>query len=329
MTGRYGPSTNDIVKVDASILAARAIDATYTPFGPLKSSPVANVQAGATPHHTTHQINWTGVYLGGERIWLGDAVRLRMSTNEDVLVVDQIIERPAQFNPAPGHGAAAAPTKVLLTGNIFSCSTLPADAVPADRQHLIPARMRDDLEARNRSIQAIRGPKSYWKLIQSGHAVDLADVKGRWYETSIMRPIVAGQTSYDECVRQGETDSVARSFNPRVEMNRTAGHRFDSRQAAFGRAVPEHTRLMEGLDAPPSSEVPSRPQPQQPPAAQQHEPQQQQIPIQSNFDTQMGGQQEHGDGSLVDQFMDLDGIEGGNSMPGFGQEYGSQANFFP
>jgi hypothetical protein len=316
--GEYGASNNQIAIVDASILAARAIDATYTPFGYINASPFGNTQAAANPSYNTHQISWNGVYLGGERIWLGDPVRLRISTNEDVLVVSQIIERPAQFsNPQQQQ---LAPTKVLLTGNVFSCSTLAGDAVPADRQHLIPARMREDLEARNKAIQMIRGPKSYWKLMQSGHAVDLSDVKGRWYETSIMAPIVNGQASYDDCVRTGQLDSVARSFNARADMQRTAGKRCDTREAAIGRAAPENTRLIEGVE-PPVEQPQAQPQPPQP----QQQPQQM-----SEFEVQMaaaaGGHQEHGD-ALVDQFMDLGGMEG-DSMPGFGQEYGGQGAYF-
>jgi hypothetical protein len=318
ISGRYGQSSNEIVVVDASILAARAIDSAYIPFDYIKSGPVTNMTSEAKPHHTTHQIFWNGVYLGGERVWVGDPVRLRVSSGEDVLVITQIIERPSQYTT----GQQSSPSKVLLTGNIFSCSTLASDAVRRDSQHLIPARMREDLEARNKAIQAIGGPKSYWKLLQVGHVVDLADVKGRWYETSIMAPIVNTQASYDDCVRSGQTDSVARSFNGRVDVNRTAGIRYDTREAAFGRAVPDHVRLISGLEAPQPTELPKM---EQPPPQTQSQPQQ--IPVQNDFDAQMGGQ-EHGD-HLVDQFMNLGDMEGEN-LPGFVQEYGSQGGaFFP
>jgi hypothetical protein len=316
VSGRFGQSSNEIVIVDASILAARAIDSTYTPFGYINSTPAMKLEGDVKPHYTTHQILWNGVFLGGEKIWVGDPVRLRASSGEDVLVISQIIERPMQFSSGPHFS----PTKILLTGNVFSCSTLASDAVRPENQHLVPARMREDLDARNRAIQAIGGPKSYWKLIQLGQVVDLANVKGRWYETSIMAPIVNGQASYDDCIRSGQTDSVARSFNARVDLAGAAGTRHETREEVFGRAVPDNVRLVDGVDAPQPTELPKTEQPQ-PPQAQS-----QQMPIQSDFDAQMGGQ-EHGD-HLVDQFMNLANMEG-ETMPGFDQEYGSQGAFYP
>jgi hypothetical protein len=181
--------------------------------------------------------------------------------------------------------------------------------------------MREDLEARNKGIQAIGGPKSYWKLIQVGQVVDLANIKGRWYETSILAPIVNSQASYDNCVRSGQTDSVARSFNGRVDLGGTAGLRHETREGAFSRAVPADARLVDGIEPPPPAELPKTEQPQPAPR-----PQPQQMPMQSDFDTQMGGQ-EHSD-HLVSEFMNLGDIEG-ESTPSFGQEYASQGAFFP
>ncbi|KIV99610.1 uncharacterized protein PV09_08785 [Verruconis gallopava] len=323
VSGRYGPSNDEIVIVDASIMAARAIDSTYTPFGYLKSSPITQVQSDAQPHYTTHQMFWNGVYIGGERVWVGDPVRLRASNSEDVLVISQIIERPLQFISTQ----PTAPTKVLLTGNVISCSTLPSDAVTPDRQHLVPQRMREDLEARNKAIQAIGGPKSFWKILQYGQVVDVADVKGRWYETSIMAPIVNQQPNYSDCVRDGQTDSVARSFNGRIDVNRTAGIRHDKRESAFGRAVPEGLRLIEGTEPPtPAMEIAPR---TEPPQQQQQLPPQSQphvhhMPMQTEFDTQMSGN-DQADG--LDQFIDL-GEEETESMTAFGQPYGSQGSYF-
>ena len=311
VSGRYGPpdSNMEIVKVDASILAARAIDATYTPFGYLGSQPLPTTKPGANAHFTTHKISWNGIYFGGERIWVGDPVRLRMSTNEGVLVVHQIHESPA---PQP---TSTTPTSISLIGNIITCSTLASDAVTPDRQHLVPQRMREDLELRNRAAQATGGPESYWRLVTLGHRLELSEIKGRWYESTIMGPIVGQQPSYEACLRSGQTQSVALTFNMRTDVNNSAGNRCESRSLAFGRSVPETTRLVEGMDEPSANELPRAPdQPQQQPQAQQ-----------SDFDAQMND----GQGNGLDDFMDLSGMEGGDSMPGFGQEYASQgSNYF-
>ena len=318
VNGHYGESNPDIVKIDASILAARAIDGSYTPFGYISNNTLPISKPGSNPHFTTHRLYWNGIYLGGERIWLGDPVRLRISPNEDVLVVKQIIETPAD-QPTP-----ATPTKIMLVGDIFSCSTLASDALSAEKLQLLPDRMRQDLEARNRAIQGMGIPKSYWKLLKTGQPAEISEIKGRWYETSLMAPIVNNQASYEDCIRSGQTDSVARSFNMRADMNRSAGTRCEPRPQAFGRAVPDSMRLIEGLEEPPANELLRSVQPpQQQPQAQ---PQAQQTPIQSEFDAQMAEQDDQGDG--IDQYMDLSGMEEHNSMPGFGQEYGSQGSYF-
>lgn len=86
--GRYGPGD---LEVDGSILAAKSVDSSYTPLIPKQTVEVAD---GITETH------YEAVFLGAEKIWLGDPIRLGPGPNTDILVVHNIIER-SRKPPSP------------------------------------------------------------------------------------------------------------------------------------------------------------------------------------------------------------------------------------
>lgn len=249
--GAFGATSKDTLTIDASILAAKTIDSSYTLFGFSKTVP------NPTVGNETH---WNGIYIGGEKLWLGEPVRLRHSTGtgENVLVISSITER----TQAPSY-AIAKTTKVVLRGDIYTCSTVtPPEQPPSQSQdtRTIPMRMLEDLKRRNRASAASASitpspsnpnPQTFfWKLLGVNRSISLSDIKGRWYESSIMLPIINTPQAYLASLKAGKIESVDVYLNSRSECNRSDGVKRERREDAFGAAVPPSARVVEGLSIP-------------------------------------------------------------------------------
>ncbi|KAJ9644615.1 hypothetical protein H2199_003578 [Coniosporium tulheliwenetii] len=311
LDGRIGPGD---VEVDGSIMAAKAIDASFTLFDLVKTS---------APAPGVEERRWNGLFLGGEKAWIGEPVRLRMGSGSDVLVIIEIIEKVAsQFAAgssaggagAAGGGAGGAKTSTIsLIGDIYTFCSVPLSASVPDDRHL-PLRMREDLHFRNQ-VTALAQSKGYWKLVKSMARLDIADLKGRWYESSLLLPIL--HPDYHERVRRGDIGDAGVWMNARGDglPQGSPGTRKPERRDAFGRAVPVGTRIVEGIEPP-----------VQPPPVQQ----QQQGMGHVGGDQLMQDQGPDGGHVALDDFMNLDDIEQmeQSGLPGFGQEYGGQEHSY-
>lgn len=248
LSGQYGQGIAD---VDASILAAKAIDTTYTLFERLKTSPGPSWE----------ERHYNGIYLGAEKIWRGDPVRIRIGPGGlDLMVVTAIVERVST------NGTPKAPpsSQVWLHGDIYSYATIPAPdpsnppANPSDSNSNIPIRMREDIAWRNRLLIPLNQSLAYWRLIQSNHRIEMADIKGRWYETSLLF-----EESFTKAVKNNEGGNGI-WMNARGDatgIGRNPGVLRPERLAAFGTALPKGTQLVEGLDSP--APAPTQPRTQQ------------------------------------------------------------------
>ncbi|KAH7061952.1 transcription-silencing protein Clr2-domain-containing protein [Paraphoma chrysanthemicola] len=246
LSGQYGQGIAD---VDASIMAAKAIDATYTLFERVKTSPGP---VGEERHYN-------GIFLGAEKIWRGDPVRIRLGQGIDLMVITDIVERVVP-NPAQKPGAAQTSSQVLVTGDIYSYSTMPAPdpskppTAPSESNINIPIRMREDMAWRNRMLVPLNQTLGWWRLIASNSRVDMADIKGRWYETSLLF-----EESFTKAVKQNEGGNGI-WMNARGDATgagRSVGLHRPDRIVAFGNALPKGTQLLDGLE-PPSQSVASR-----------------------------------------------------------------------
>ncbi|TID26047.1 hypothetical protein E2P81_ATG03820 [Venturia nashicola] len=308
-TGLFGDPSKDMLTIDASILAGKSIDSSYTPFDFLRTAP--NSEAGS-------ETFWNGVYLGGEKLWLGDPVRLRITTGtaaENVLVVSSIIEKTISSY------AAAKTTKVTLRGDIYTCANMTPPGQPPPQSQdtrTIPERMLEDLRQRNRASAAAAAtspspqnpnPRTfYWKLLGTNSTVALADIKGRWYESSIMLPIVNTREGYLNSIKDGKIESVDVYLNARSECNRSDGIRKERREDAFGAAVPPSARVVDGFTVAPT--MPERPS--------------------SAPDFQEDAVMHDAGNGLVDDFLNLDGMDGGfqGGVGGIGGGYSGQGEYF-
>lgn len=236
LQGRYGPGD---AEVDGSIFAAKVIDESYTL---LQQLDISTATAGET--------HWNGIYLGGEKIWVGEPIRLRIGSGQDIMILHDIVEKTRPSYPT-GTGSIT----TYLVGDIYTFSTVmhtPGRETSANPN--LPVRLRQDLNYRNQATIPTKGNISSWKLMQSLARLSLGEVKGRWYESSLLLPILRGTADFTRDLRRGEISDAGMWMNGRGDSSLGAGkigHKKFDRRDAFGRAVPVGTQISRGLDGPP------------------------------------------------------------------------------
>jgi len=315
---RYGRGDLDI---DASILAAKAIDATYTPLGLTRTT---------EPEPGVKESHYDGMYLGAEKIWIGEPIRMAIGSGTDIMVVHSIVEQRKTSPTGPQQ-----PT-IYFVGDVYTLVAIahsnPNQPTPAALSNnlQLPQRLTEDLAYRNaRSIPA-KGTANYWKLMATQSRLDINDVKGRWYEASLLLPIL--QTNFAESQRKGDIPEASLWMNSRgdsLNSNRSASLpriprqniRKETRREAFGRAVPANTEIRDGVDAP----APPNVDPALEGVGTSSEP----MEIDPHFETadNADGHEAPGEAAAgLDEFMNLEGMDEHSQMPGFGQEYNSQTS---
>lgn len=316
--GKYGKGD---LEVDASILASKMVDSTYTPFNRSKAT---QPEAGVFQQH------YDGIYLGCEKIWVGDPVRLHIGSGTDIIVVHDIVERK--------RVSAMNPKQVLeqscrLVGDVYKLSAVthrdpnvPTPASPNNNPQL-PQRLTDDLAYRNSLSIRIRQVANYWQLIKPGHAVNLDDIKGRWYEASLLLPLLQ-PALFAGAQKKGEVQESSLWMNSRgdcINSNRPThlprlpreNHRRDSRKLAYGQSIPPDAEFKDGIQ--PLDTQPENVDPNLDGSAAGSNSDNA-IDIDPKFDTADDAlHQDTGHGGL-DEFMNLDGMDDSN-LTDFGGSY--------
>lgn len=249
LQGRYGSGDPE---VDGSILAAKAVEMTFTPF-----------DTSATLSMETH---YNGIYIGAEKIWVGDALRLRHGNfPTDIMVLHDIIEYPNKLDTQR--------PRMVFVGDTYCyrIAQLEPQAVPADDLHL-PSRVREDVQFRNKITSTNPEPNrrftSFWRLNRKSDRIGIADIKGRWYESSALLPILDPQ-GFAKSRANGDVQDAGLFMNGQGDCNkpptgtpgaqrgkdgssqsRPADLKFLKREEAFGKAVPSSMRISRGLDEP-------------------------------------------------------------------------------
>lgn len=318
---RYGSGD---MEVDGSILAAKGIDSSYTLLHPINTS-------GSEPGFT--ETSYEGIFLGAEKIWVGDPLRLHPGSGTDILVLHSIIERKSK-PPRP-----TAPATIYLIGDVYqllqtshSNPNLPSPVSPQNNAQL-PQRLIEDLAFRNARSIPTQHTASYWSLLATNTRFELDDIKGRWYEASLILPILQ-QSVFEDSARKGEIREATLWMNSRgdcINSNRPANlpklprenNAALTRLQGYGRALPPNAEIKDGVDPP----LPENVDPALEGMASQSS-----MDIDPRFETAENHesdeiqvtrpeqQQLHAESGL-DEFMNLDES---NDIPGFGQEYSSQ-----
>ena len=282
--GAYG--TGD-AEVDGSIYAAKMIDDSFSLVDQLSNNTI-----------TTGERSYNGLYLGGERLWVGEPIRLRVLGHIDIIIVHQFIEK------LKANSTNAASATIHIIGDVYRYTTtnyIPGQE-PAENPHL-PMRLRQDLNYRNRITVASKRTVSYWKIMQASARITISDIKGRWYESSILLPIIQGAANFHADVQRGEIGDVSSWINGRGDANGTPGRpgtRYKDRKETFGKAVPANVEIGKGPVEVPNTQAPSSNMMATQPSVQAQSQQAHSAP----------GAQGVGDGDITD-FMDLDYVEQG------------------
>ena len=232
--GHFGPGD---IEVDASILASYTVDTSFTPIEPYANR---SAQPGEQFYY--------GIYVGCEKIWVGECIRLRTGNiTNTIMVLHHIIEKPVDKN-------AASTNTITLIGDVYKSHIRQTGAQPPVVNPNLPTRFQEDLDFRNHATIAAKNQYTVWKLVQTKAHVGLHEVKGRWYESSILLPILEGKASFAQAAADGDIGDVGTYLNGRGEgifMSGKEGTKFVSRIDALGRSVPLHTRISKGLDGEP------------------------------------------------------------------------------
>ncbi|KAF2227143.1 hypothetical protein BDZ85DRAFT_293919 [Elsinoe ampelina] len=222
------------MEVDGSILAAKAIDISFTPFEPITT----------TPSSTGTTTTYNGLYLGAERLWIGDPVRLRTSSTPnslDILILHGITEttQTSAFNNA------ILSRSLSLQGDTYTLRTLPSTS-SIDHPASLPTRLTHDLTLRNATTTRLKASHSTYILTRPSVSVATHEIKGRWYETTLLFPVMNGSAAWEAELARGEAGEMGPKMNGRLDCVRAPGSgagevrevRRETRGEALGGAVP-------------------------------------------------------------------------------------------
>ena len=214
------------IEADGSMFAAKDVDMSYTPL-----EPISHENNNGSP-----ETKYNGLFFGGEKFWAGEAIRLR--PGKDIMIVSEIIEK---------HATATTAHDIQAYGDVYTYKTVahnPNRQIP--RNTYLPARVQQDLEFRNAASIRQRNQVSYWKLEEPRSRRSISEVKGRWYESRLMSPIVLGAAAFTQSVGVGDVRDVGESINSRGDSAGAPpknGNRKPERLQALGRCVPAGTQL--------------------------------------------------------------------------------------
>ncbi|KAI9736386.1 MAG: hypothetical protein M1818_006119 [Claussenomyces sp. TS43310] len=223
-------------EVDGSILASKAVDGAYNLFDRLQ-----------IPTAATSEVCYRGMFLGGEKVWVGEPVRISADRDDIViLIIEQMIERATSMSSA-----------VTLVGDVYKFVEMPTpykDRSTWPTQNL-PPRMVADLRFRNEvADNAKRGIWYEWRLLEPAARKSLSEIKGRWYESRSLIPILRGAEAAKQEIGQGATSDTSIWMNARGDNSSPEGQRKKNRLDTLGNAVPKDLKISRGLDGLPADD---------------------------------------------------------------------------
>jgi len=216
--------------VTGSILAAKQIDASFSLF----------TKFDAQPDSTGSY--YSGMFLGAEKIWVGDALRARQSApgSQTLITVSALVE-----NVSPDGKS-----QVTIIGDRFQSIEVSSTTPRSRDMDFLPARVRDDLEYRNRIVATIRPIRYELRLIERNARFRLEDINGRWYETRLLLPVLKPADQIQQDHGHGRVQDVCDYLNGRRHQNMNEDTRRKNRKDALKASVPEDCKISQGLDKP-------------------------------------------------------------------------------
>ncbi|RAL59634.1 hypothetical protein DID88_006493 [Monilinia fructigena] len=113
-----------------------------------------------------------------------------------------------------------------------------------------------DLRFRNEVADNAKKRTWYeWQLLEPAAHRGLGDVKGRWYETRLLLPVLRGLEAYQLGIGRGETSDASLWMNGRGDTIGGTGKRQKNRRMTLGKSVPDDFKVSRGLDGPPADNL--------------------------------------------------------------------------
>ncbi|KAK0120557.1 hypothetical protein ONS96_010761 [Cadophora gregata f. sp. sojae] len=229
--------------VDGSILAARSIDASYSFFDRIE-------KALAGPG----EVHYNGMFLGGEKVWVGEPVRLKVppaigrnAPDISVLIISKLIEQTLPDS-----------SSVTIVGEVYKWVEMPTPYNNRSEWPTpdLPSRMVADLRFRNEVADAAKTGTWYeWRLLDPLAKKTLTDIKGRWYDTRSLLPVIAGVQRFQQDAAAGKFQDVNEAMNSRLDGDKLPNQRRKNRADTLGQAVPPDFKVSRGLAGDPADDV--------------------------------------------------------------------------
>ncbi|TDZ35344.1 hypothetical protein C8035_v008894 [Colletotrichum spinosum] len=223
----------EVILLDSSKMAAQKVGQSYSLF-----SRISGTASGK-------KVDYHGIFLGAERIELGDAIRIRINPEQGLPPAASDLA-DALIGLREICTAVDIPGAVFLKGDIYqilSGDTQPVAGVPVPEEKL-PRPLREEHAFRSKFV-----PKERWRyaLLKQNAVIREQDIKGRFYPTHRLLPLLDGQSKVMSDVQQGIVRDPQQRLNQRVDTFKTGYIGLKrNRHETIGPALPPGTSIQFG-----------------------------------------------------------------------------------
>ncbi|GAP84892.1 putative transcription-silencing protein [Rosellinia necatrix] len=220
---RFGTHTDasrrEGLAIEATKLAATRVDHSYSTFNQLPES---------VPNYTMYG----GLFLGAEKICVGEAVRIKLPREQQ----DPSLEKGMPMVMVIWRISISKDGGVVVSeGSLWKLQHTPLTHPPTNQVQL-PAAMLGEKEFRDGILQS-RGWRVEWVLVNRNMSVDESAIRGRFYETRRLTPIL-NPAKFENMVRQQHIEDIQSLLNNRGDSSGPHVGRVLNRAQAVAGAIP-------------------------------------------------------------------------------------------
>ncbi|KAI1820751.1 hypothetical protein F4861DRAFT_533464 [Xylaria intraflava] len=211
--------------IEATKLAATRVDQCYSPFDPYHSQPQSTF--------------YWGVFLGAEKICVGEAVRINPMRDQREEAQDKGLPTVMVVNRIKCSGKLGEKDEELtFSGSIWTLRhaslTQPQQQTYAPEE--LPASMLGEKTFRD-GILIDRGLCVHWVPVVSSITLVEASIRGRFYETQRLTPILS-PSKFQDMFHQRTVEEIQTLLNNRADSRGPRVGRVRNRAQAVAGAVP-------------------------------------------------------------------------------------------
>jgi hypothetical protein len=211
----------ELVGLEASKKAVMEIDKTFSTFNPFPDAPENGGREFVG-----------GVFLGAERISVGEAVRVRLNPNET---------NPAWVKGLPivmvPRSIFVVPDGLHFFGEVFRLEETPVQQPETQLPLPLPEALMRERAFRNRVKATASGTRYDWVLVQQNQDKVERAVRGRFYETERIMPILQ-LPQFDDELSRGIVPDTQACLNNRLDSIDDYIGRRSNRLEALSTSVP-------------------------------------------------------------------------------------------